>query len=189
MSGLLGAAIGASAALGAQAMNNAHQRDTERQREVSDLLAQFWEAADRMWRHSGEYESLRRSASLAEAIVRGTVVIQPLVDIPETREQRERREGYESAVRHRDEARAAYVAADAEAGVLIGRMRLRAVAVTPEAIELRQCSRYVDERKSHVLHQRHDAALDAYESRARDVIQGVTRPRIWWQVWRPRLRG
>lgn len=50
--GLSGALIGALAAIGAQTLNNRHQEQAERRRELRDLIARFWADTDQVWRAS-----------------------------------------------------------------------------------------------------------------------------------------
>lgn len=50
LAGLGGALIGATATVVGQMLANRHAREADRRRELVDLVARFWGAADRLWR-------------------------------------------------------------------------------------------------------------------------------------------
>lgn len=152
-------------------MTNRHADERDRRAVHRELLAQFWEAADRMWRHSENYELLREGVNSQRNYpgLVGTVrTPSGLVDVRSPAEQA-RHEQLTRMVEERDAHRQALVEADSEAGVLVGRMRLLGLSIVPEAEELRTASRFVSTDKGEVHYARHDAALAAFEAKGADL--------------------
>lgn len=150
IAGLVGALIGALAALGAQWLANMHERQAERRRQLVDLLSKHWDVCDQLWRvsmsarYTIEEMQAARQAGHSELI-------------PELDERR-RRELGESAAR------------DSEAGFLIAQMRLLKLPVAEKAAELRKSSRFVSIKNSAHLHDAREQALTAYEGAASDLL-------------------
>lgn len=151
MIGLVGALLGASAALVGKWIDGHYARKAERRQRAGDLLAQFWEVTDRMWR-------LCRRAAELEHWTTHPVDESPAPDEPSVSEATIADFHAQLAgVRSRLEE------ANIEAGGLLGRMRLLNLPTAEAAKALRVGSAHFDGAKSI---KKREQALAAYEEAA-----------------------
>ncbi|MGY0386324.1 hypothetical protein ACWZJV_05075 [Nocardioides sp. WG-D5] len=154
-SGLVGALVGASAALGGKWIDARHARKAEQRRQVDELLARFWEVTDRMWNHARDAYS--HSLSIQQLPV-GTPAFDPEEAPPVSEED------HADWRRQRSEAHWLWGEANAEAGFLLGRMRLLKLSIAEAADTLRSTSALYDGKRESFGAR--DRALTAYEEAA-----------------------
>ena len=182
-SGLVGALIGAAAALGGKWVDAHHVRKAEKRRQAEDLLARFWEAADRYWRTS---KSLRDTIEDIQA-ARGA------------------RHPVDELHARRKSLLAEVSTAEVDARFLLARMRLNGWPIAVTAGSFLAASRFEVLVDPVSVHQMRETALAEFEEEARrltgasDLRHEVRRRlsptyrrwkygRLWFVRWRPRLR-
>lgn len=133
VTGLLGALIGAGAALFSKRMDAAHAREAERRRQIDELLAKFLEVTDRLWRLIQDVEDVRVDI--------GQYPLGAWRD-PEEEDSEVSSTEHLNRLRRLSEANDGAQEADVEAGVLLGRMQLMGLSVASSAEDLRQASSY-----------------------------------------------
>lgn len=145
--------LGAGAALLSKRMDNAHARESERRRQNGELLAQFLEVTDRMWRLNQEWESLRVDIGQY-----------PVGAWRHPDEEDSEVGNAENLDRHRrlSEAYEGAQKADAEAGVLLGRMQLLGLSVASPAEDLQRASAYYRYSGEPEVTRKREEALAAY---------------------------
>lgn len=153
-SGLVGALVGASAALGGKWIDARHARRAEQRRQAADLLARFWEVTDRMWRLNAEADHL---VQLDGAY--------PVGEHPDPSQPSASEEVHADWKRRAVEARQGVEEANNEAGVLLGRMRLMSLPIAEQAEALRFASSRHDYFSTAAATER-TQALHAYEEAA-----------------------
>ncbi|MBG6095959.1 hypothetical protein [Nocardioides luteus] len=144
-SGLVGALIGAGSALGGKWVDAHHARKAEKRREANDLLARFWEAADRYWRTS---KSLR---DIVEDLQASRQAGHPTDDLNVSRER----------------AIAEMNSAQLDARFLLAKMRLNGWPIARTAESLLVASQFKVLVDPASVHRMHTAALRAFEKEAR----------------------
>jgi hypothetical protein len=152
VAGLGGALIGASAAVGGQMLANRHAREADRRREKVDLVAKFWDAADRLWRTSQALDITIMSLMNAEQSTN--------MDAVRLYEER------------RQESLADQHAAETEALFLIAQMRLLHPQVAGSAQALCEASNTFDHHHRDEMRAARQAALEAYEGDAKRLLAG-----------------
>ncbi|MFE6508322.1 hypothetical protein ACFVDI_14220 [Nocardioides sp. NPDC057767] len=153
-SGFVGALVGAGAALGGKWLDAYFARKAERRRRAAELLEQFWEVTERMWRLGMEADEL-------DHWIDGNPVGETrFPDEPPVSEQ-------DHAVWRREasERRLGWTEANREAGILLGRMRLLNLPITEEAKALRAASVRSYGREKNPLVKRKEA-LETFEKAA-----------------------
>ena len=152
-SGLVGALVGASAALGGKWIDAHHARKGEKRRQTGELLAQFLEVTDRMWRLNEEADDISRDMGQFPVGEwrHPDVEESEVTDSEHLDRRRQLRETYQRARE-----------ANAEAGVLLGRMQLLALSVANSAEDLRQASSFYSHRNEPEVTTTRKKALDAY---------------------------
>lgn len=158
-SSLIGALIGASAALGGKWFDDHRSRKAEQRQRGTDLILQFWEVTDRMWRFSHETVELEQQIDGGPDAESADPEEEPESEIWRARR----------AARSRPrltEARNGWEEASAEAGRLLAHMRLLNLPFADEASELRLASARFDGGKS--IEKRKEAVA-AYEEAARSM--------------------
>lgn len=159
--GMVGALVGAGAALGGKWIDAHHARKAEKHRQTGELLAQFLEVTDRMWRLYQEADDITRD--MAQFPVgewrHPDIDESEVTDAEHVDRQRQRSEAYRGARE-----------ANVEAGVLLGRMQLLGLSVASSAEELRQASSYYSHRDEPEVTAKRTEALDAYLKAASALI-------------------
>jgi hypothetical protein len=150
VAGFGGALIGAGAAMGAQWLANLHGRREDRRRELVELVARFWDAADRRWRSSESLEYTILSLMNAEQSKN--------VEVARIYEER------------RQEGLANQHAAETEGLFLVAQMRLLHPAVADPAKELLAASSTFNHQQRDELRAARQAALEAYELAATRLL-------------------
>jgi hypothetical protein len=144
--GLIGALIGATAALAGQWLTVRHQRRAQRRRELIDLVAKFWDSADRLWRAS---EGLDTTVfSLLNVDKRNN---------PDAARVYQERRIQQLADKH---------AAETEGRFLIAQMRLLYPKIAAEATALCDASLHFEQGRGDELRAARQAALERYEQAA-----------------------
>lgn len=152
--GLLGAFLGASAALGGKLIDVRHARKAEQRRQTDELLASFWGATARLW-----YASIDLIATIQELQAKPSMA---LLDELKTRRLRE--------TQRIDEART-------EAHFLLARMRLLRLGVVAAAEDLLEASvpRVSDSYPREVdlvdMGKVRKAARNAFETKAAELLR------------------
>lgn len=147
--GLLGAFIGASAALGGKWIDARHARKAEKRRQTDELLAKFWEATDRLW---------RASMSLWQTIqdIQANRQTRDPIDELEVRRLREIQEKQDARI---------------EARFLLARMRLLKLDVVTAAEALVKASEFMLIKDLKKLEDARQAALDTFEAKAAKLVK------------------
>ncbi|MEU4449885.1 hypothetical protein AB0F44_01075 [Nocardioides sp. NPDC023903] len=158
-SGLVGAFVGACAALSGKWIDARHARKAEQRRQTDELLVRFWEIADRMWRLSEEGHFTIRTIDnlpVGEPAMPGAP---PVSEEDHSVLAQQVRDAYR-AVRE----------AEIEAGVLLGRMRLLSLPIAEYAVALRDASVHYHYNRDDDAFSKRAAAVAAYEAAASRFI-------------------
>lgn len=149
IAGLGGALIGGLAAVTGQVLANRHANEAERRRELVNLVARFWNAADRLW-FAGS--GLKTAQALYQMAV-----------------QDENQKSAFDTSKLIDSGLADYRAAASEARFLNAQLRLLHTSVAAAAEALFQASDKFDVHKEAAR----QAALETYEAAARKLLDSM----------------
>jgi hypothetical protein len=151
LAGLGGALIGAAAAILNQRQANKHARDTDRRHEKVELVAQFWAAADRLWR-------------AAESLAVDIISLSNAQGSANDESIRVYTQRWRESLSRRDTA-------GTEAAFLVAQMRLLYPGIADDAEALRSASSTF-ELEHHDAHRAaHQSALESFEGAAQRLLR------------------
>jgi hypothetical protein len=147
---LLGALIGAGAALGAQALSNRSEKETVLRGEKVQLVSQLWSACDRLWR-------VTRALNYT------------IYDLVASRSA-----GHHERLPALNERRLTEIAekhsAETDASFLTAQLRLLYPSIADEAATLLDASARHDVKAHRTYEDKRQVALEAFETAARKLV-------------------